>query len=149
MRIGPVIGVMFFNSYNAVSPARCYLLAKGIGQVEPFFPQLTRLIEEGPVPMTALLVMNLLEVSPKPEHTSFFLSSAMHWLERQPGNSRLWVDRGLGPRLAKWLGTVMKSDNSLRSISHSLRAQIDDVLARLTQAGVAEAHQVERSLAAD
>lgn len=50
-------------------------------------------------------------------------------------------------RLAQWLESVTLSDVSLRSVDHPLRKQIDDILARLIQIGVAEAHQVERSLA--
>jgi hypothetical protein len=147
--IGPAIGALFFNSYTSVSGARCYLLAKGIDQVDPFLPQLTRLIEEGPVPFTAMLTMNMLEVSKKPEHAGFFLSSTVTWLQRQPGNAQLWVDDGLGARLAKWLEAVTTSDASLRAATHPLRAQIDDVLARLVQVGVAEAHRVEHLLAND
>lgn len=56
---------------------------------------------DGPVPFTALLTMNLLEVSNKSEHMSFFLSSALTWLRRQPDHTRLWVDTGLGVRLVK------------------------------------------------
>jgi hypothetical protein len=147
--IGPAIGTLFFNSYTSVSGARCYLLAKGIDQVEPFLPQLARLIEEGPVPFTAMLTMNMLEVSKKPEHAGFFLSSTVTWLRRQPGNAQLWVDDGLGARLAKWLEAVTMSDASLRAATHPLRAQIDDVLARLVRVGVAEAHRVEQLLAND
>lgn len=147
--IGPAIGALFFNSYTSVSGARCYLLAKGIDQVEPFLPQLIRLIEEGPVPFTAMLTMNMLEVAKKPEHAGFFLSSTVTWLRRQPGNAQLWVDDGLGARLAKWLEAVTTSDASLRAATHPLRAQIDDVLARLVRVGVAEAHRVEQLLAND
>jgi len=147
--VAPAIGVLFFNRYNrfAATPSRCYLLAKGIDQVEPFLPQLTRLIGEGSVPFTAMLTMDMLEVSKKPEHTGFFLSSALTWLRRQPSNARLWVDSGLGARLAKLLEAATTSDASLRAINHPLRAQIDDVLARLVQVGVAEAHRVEHMLA--
>lgn len=147
--IGPAIGVLFFNSYNSYSGAQCYLLDKGIEQVAPFLPQLTRLIEEGSVPFTAMLTMNMLDVSKKPEHAGFFLSSALTWLRRQPGNARLWVDEGLGARLASWLESVTSSDASLRAATHPLRAQIDDVLARLVQVGIAKAHRVERMLAND
>jgi len=147
MRIGPAIGVMFFNHYSAFSAAKCYLLPKGIDRVEPFFPQLTRLIDEGPVPFTGLLTMSLLEVSRKPEHAAFFLGSALTWLRRQPDNVPLWVDGGLGARLARWLETVTGANPSLRSVDQPLRAQLDDVLARLVQLGVAEAHRVEKLLA--
>lgn len=147
MRIGPAIGVLFFNNYNSFGGARCYLLEKGIDRVHSYFPQLARLIEEGSVPFTALLTMNLLEVSPRPEHIAFFLSSALTWLRRQPSNAPLWVDSGLGARLARWLESVTTSDAALRAATHPLRAQMDDLLARLIQVGVAEAHRVERLLA--
>jgi hypothetical protein len=143
-RIGPAIAVLFFNNYVAFGEAQCYLLAKGIDQVAPFLPQLTRLIEVGPVPFTALLTMNLLEVSHKPEHAGFFLSSALTWLRRQPTNTLLWVDHGLGARLAKWLESVTKSETSLRLATHPLRSQMDEMLARLVQVGVPEAHRLER-----
>ena len=145
--IGPAIAALFFNDYAAFGGgASCYLLAKGIDRVAPFLPGLTRLIEDGSVPFTALLTMNLLEVSPQPEHASFLLSSASTWLRRQPTNAPLWVDSGLGARLANWLDSLFKTDTALRSPSHHLRNQIEDVLARLVQAGVAEAHGVEASI---
>jgi len=75
------------------------------------------------------------------------LSSALTWLRRQPGNGPLWVDSGLGARLARWLESVTASDTALRAATHPLRAQMDDLLARLVQVGVAEAHRVERLLA--
>jgi hypothetical protein len=147
MWIGPAMGVLFFNSHNSFTGARCYLLDKGIEQLAPFLPQLTLLIEEGSVPFTAILTMNLLDVSKKPEHTGFFLSSALTWLRRQPGNARLWVDSGLGARLAEWLESAVSADTSLRAPTSALRTHIDDVLARLIQVGVAEAHRVEQVLA--
>lgn len=146
MWVGPAIGVLFFNNYSSFGGARCYLREKGIDRVDSFFPQLAHLIEEGSVPFTALLTMNVLEVSPRSEHTAFFLSSALTWLRRQPSNTPLWVDGGLGARLARWLETVTTSDTALRAETHPLRAQMDNLLARLVQVGVAEAHRVERSL---
>src|SRR4051794_2247241 len=119
------------------------VLNQHLNLVTPEYP----FFESPWVPFTALLTMNLLEVSHKPEHTGFFLSSALTWLRRQPSNTLLWVDGGLGARLAKWLESVTGSDVSLRSATHPLRAQMDDVLARLVQVGVAEAHRVEQSLA--
>ena len=80
--IGPAIGVLFFNNYGSFNGARCYLRAEGIDHVDPFLLQLTRLIEDGPVPFTAMLTINLLEVSHRPAHMGFFLSSALTWLRR-------------------------------------------------------------------
>ncbi|WP_439542596.1 hypothetical protein [Hyphomicrobium sp.] len=145
--IGPAIAALFFNEYAAFNGASCYLLPKGTDRVAPFLPGLTRLIEEGSVPFTALLTMNLLDVSPRQEHASFLISSASTWLRRQPTNTALWVDGGLGARLAKWLEEIFNADVELCSSFHPLRSQMDEVLARLVQAGVAEAHRVENRVA--
>ena len=147
MLIGPVIAALCFNHYSPFSGASCYLLARGIDQVDPFLSELARLIEEGPVPFSGLLTMNLLEVSPSPAHLQFLLSSALTWLQRQPTNTQLWVDSGLGARVAKWLEGVYGIDTTLRLAAHPLRPQVDDILARLVQIGVAQAHRLEALLA--
>lgn len=147
MRIGPAISALFFNHYNSFSAASCYLLARGIDQIDPFLLALKRLIEEGPVPFSGLLAMNILEVSPRPAQLQFLLSSARTWLQRQPTNTQLWVNGGLGARVTKWLEEVLGMDTALRSASHPSRPQIDDVLACLVQVGVAQAHRLEALLA--
>ncbi|MBT2305119.1 hypothetical protein J7E70_32445 [Variovorax paradoxus] len=146
-RIGPAVAALFFNHYNSFSAASCYLLVKGIDQVDPFLSDLERLIEEGPVPFSGLLAMNLLEVSPRPEHLHFLLSSALSWLRRQPTNTQLWVDEGLGARVATWLEKIFRMNTALRLVSHPLRPKMDNVLARLVQVGVAQAHRLEALLA--
>jgi hypothetical protein len=143
MRIGPAIAALFFNNYSSFSGASCYLTAKGIDRVDPFLPMLTILVAEGPVPFSALLTMNLLEVSPRKAHVAFLLSSALTWLRRQPTNRLLWVEGGLGARVALWLEAIVGIDVALRSPAHPLRPEVDAVLARLVQIGVAEAHRVE------
>jgi hypothetical protein len=148
VRIGPAIAALFFNLYNSFSGSSCYLLPTGIDRVDPFLPKLTQLMDDGPVPFCGLLTMNLVEVSPRPAHLTFVLSSALTWLRRQPTNTLLWVDTGLGARVTKWLKSMFEADAALRAPSHPLRAQMDDVLARLVQIGVAEAHSVEALLAA-
>lgn len=147
MLIGPAIAALFFNNYSPLSSASCYLLTNGIDKVDAFLPELRRLIEEGPVPFSALLTMNLLEVSPRPEHLQFFLSSAFRWLQRQPINTQLWVDGGLGARMVKWLEGILQIDANHQLASHPLRPQIENILARLVQVGVAEAHRLEALLA--
>ncbi|MGO7546728.1 hypothetical protein AB9E34_13220 [Rhizobium leguminosarum] len=147
MRIGPAIAAMFFNEYNALSKSRCYLYAKGVAQIDPFLPKLSELVSTGPVPFTAMLTMNLLEVSPLVRHMPFFLSSALVWLTRQPANTDLWVEAGLGNRLAAWIEKIVSIDSSQLATGNQLRAKIDDVLARLVRAGVPEAHRIERQIA--
>jgi hypothetical protein len=142
-RIGPAIATLFFNHYNTFSSSSCYLLALGIDQIDPFLMELKRLVENGPVPFTGLLTMNLLEVSPRPSLLHFLLSSVLSWLQRQPANTGLWVDGALGNRVAKWLEVVLGMDPTLCSATHPLRLQTDDVLARLVQVGVADAHRLE------
>ena len=149
MEIGSAMAPLFFCHHSSFTGSKCYLLDKGIDQVHPFFPLLTRLISEGSVPFTGLLTMNLLEVSPRREHLPFLLSSGLTWLRRQPENRELWIDYGLGARISKWLGAIIGDDGALHSASHPLRPQIDDVLARLVQIGVAEAHRLELGLAKD
>lgn len=147
MRIGPAIGALFFNIYSSFGQSRCYLLPKGIDRVDPFLLKLRELIESGPVPFSATLLMNLLEVSPAPRHASFFISSALTWLGRQPANTELWIESGLGKRLATWIENILNIDPSLRSASSPMRVQLEDVLGRLIQLGVPEAHRVERFIA--
>ena len=146
MGVGPAIATVFFNNYDAFSSTSCYLRSKGIDQVDPFLPVLESLIEVGPVPFSGLLTMNLLEVSPRPAHIAFLISCARTWLRRQPTNMVLWVDGGLGSRIARWLETTFQADATFRSPAHPLRPEIEDVLARLVQIGVAEAHRVEALL---
>jgi hypothetical protein len=147
IRIGPAIAALFFNSHNPFTGTSCYLLPTALDRIDPFLPELERLVAEGPVPFCALLVMNLVEVSPKPAHLRFVLSSAQGWLQRQPTNTQLWVDSRIGARVTKWLDEVFRSIPAVHSTSHPLRPQIDDVLARLVRVGVAQAHRLEMLLA--
>jgi hypothetical protein len=146
MWIAPAIAVLFFNFYNPVTGvSSCYLrpTPEGIDRVDPFLPKLTQLMDDGPVLFCGLLTMNLVEVLPRPAHLTFVLSSALTWLRRQPTNTLLWVDTGLGGRVTKWLKSMFEADAALCNPLHPLRAQMDDVLARLVQVGVADAHSVE------
>lgn len=147
MRIGPAIGSLFFNNYSAFGQSKCYLLPKGIERVDPFFPKLAELIQSGPVPFTSMLLMNLFEVAPAPRHAIFFASSALVWLGRQPANTEVWIESGLGKRMALWIEKVLAADESLRSNDNPVRAQIEDILGRLVQLGAPEAHRIERAMA--
>ena len=50
--------------------------------------------------------------------------------------------------MASWLEKVLRLDTTLCSTSHPSRFDIDDILARLVQVGVAQAHRSENLLAA-
>jgi hypothetical protein len=144
--IGPAIAALFFNRYNPFTGASCYLLPSATDRIDPFLPELGSLVAEGPVPFCALLVTNLIEVSPNPAQLQFVLSSVLGWLQRQPTNTQLWVDSRIGARVTKWLDEVLRANPTLYSSSHLLKSQIDDVLARLVRIGVAQAHRLETLL---
>jgi len=145
MRIGPAIAPFFFCQYNALTKSSCYLLPAGIDRVGPLLPLVCRLIKDGPVPFTSQLVMNLVEVSPRPSLLDFVLGSSMHWLACQPSNTVVWIDSGLGSRIVRWIEMVVA--DWLPDTGSAIRRSLDDVLARLVQIGVAEAHRLEDVLA--
>lgn len=147
MRIGSAIAALFFNNSSGFAPASCYLPRGAIDKLEGFLPLLERLAKSGPVPFTAILVMNVLEVSPRPNHLPFFLRNALSWLQRQPTNTQLWVNFGLGVRLVEWIEAVLLMDRTLQSTVHPEKTQIDEILARLVQVGVAQAHRLEAKIA--
>jgi hypothetical protein len=147
VHIGPAIGVMFFNHAGSFTGAEAYLKPKGIERLDPFLGQLEALLADGPVPFTSGLTMNLLEVAPSPSQLGFLLRATLIWLKRQPDNMRLWIDHGLGIRVAKWLGGVLDADTWTTSAEGSERALMDDLLARLVRIGVPGAHSLEQKLA--
>lgn len=68
MHIGPAIAALFFNDHGFTQPPSCCLLPKGIDRVAPFLPTLEGLTKTGASIFVALLTLNLLEVSERPEH---------------------------------------------------------------------------------
>ena len=145
MRIGPAIAPFFFSQYNAISGIKPYLLAPGLNRVAPFLPLMRKMTDDGPVPFTSQLTMSLVEVSPRTSLLGFVLDGCRHWLTRQPDNSVLWIDSGLGGRVARWIEVVVTDDPTATTL---LTEQLDDVLARMVRVGVAEAHRLELSIAA-
>ncbi len=90
--IGPAIAALFFSDHGPVGGARCYVLPPGVERLDPFLPILSKLIEDGPAPLTALLTLNLLDIAPRSGHLPFLLTSALTWLRRQPDNvSQSWL----------------------------------------------------------
>jgi hypothetical protein len=146
VHLAPAIAVLLMNHHGRIGPTVCYLQNAGIERVAPFFCTMRPLVREGPPALLAPLILNLLEVSPRPDHAEFLLTSAEIWLDRGPDETRLWIDMGVGARIARWLEAVMGQETSLRGAAHPLRSRIDNVLAKLVRVGVADAHRVERLL---
>jgi hypothetical protein len=143
--IGAAISKLFFNTFGGIGSSSCYLREGVIDRIDAFFPLLGALAQSGPVPLTAVFVMNLLEVSPRPGHQSFFLQCALSWLRRQPIDSQIW-ESGLGVRLVKWIEAVLLVDASLMSSAHPERHLLDEMLSLLVQIGVAPARSLEIKL---
>ena len=147
VHIGPTIGVLFFNDYGFAQSPRCYLLAKGIDRIDCFLPVLQKLVESGPSLFVALVTLNLLEVSPRSQHLPFMVAAVKAWLASYPNDSDFWVDDGIGSRVCAWIEEVRRQDTALLNTDKPVRIDVDRLLAGLISAGVADARQIEESLA--
>lgn len=147
VHIGPTIGVLFFNDYGFAQSPRCYLLAKGIDRIDCFLPVLQKLVESGPSLFVALVTLNLLEVSPRSQHLPFMVAAVKAWLASYPNDSDFWVDDGIGSRVCAWIEEVRRQDTALLNTDKPVRIDVDRLLAGLISAGVADARQLEESLA--
>jgi len=133
--VGQVVSIIFFN--NISGP--CYLTEKGIDLVYPFLVELGKLVDDFPVRLVAPMVMNILEVSPRPAHSGFLLSNVLVWLQRQPDNTDIWINSGLGVRVVKWLEEVTKVDAETLFHDFLCKDSLKDVISRLIRVGVADA----------
>jgi hypothetical protein len=99
MHIGPAIAVLFFNDHYFGQRSKCYLFEKGAERVAPFLPVLGKLVQEGPSPFVALVLLNLLEVAPRAEQLEVLVTAGSAWIEAYPDFRQLWVDHAVGPAL--------------------------------------------------
>ena len=146
VHMGSAIAAFFFNNWIRFPPSSCYLLAPGIARIEPFLPVLERLVVEGPGGFVAVLVLDLVEVSPKPEHLPFVAAAAEAWLTEHPDNALFWVDNGIAQRLC----VVIDSIGTREPYSHwnpLLRDRVINILSALVSLGVPLAGELEQQLA--
>ena len=146
VHMGPAVAAFFFNNWDRMSPSSCYILTLGISRIDPFLPVLERLIAKGPNGFVAGLVLDLVEVSPRPEHLRFIVAAGDAWLMAHPDNTVFWMDKGIARRLcaAIWnIGTQMP----YTSWASSLRTRVETLLSALVALGEPLARQVERDLA--
>jgi hypothetical protein len=146
MHIGPAIAVLFFNDHIFGQGSKCYLFEKGAERVGPFLPVLERLVQEGPSPFVALVLLNLLEVAPRAEQLEVLVSAGSAWIEAYPDFRQLWVDHGVGRRWCLLIEAIrVRSPASV--IHHApLRSTIDSLVAALIALGVPEATRLEEEL---
>jgi hypothetical protein len=148
VHIGPAIASCLFNDYDRFQPAKCYLLPKAIDRLDPFLPLLQTLAESGPSFFTALITLNLLEVSPKPSHLPFIVMAAHLWLKSYPDSAPFWIDSGIGHRVCALIDVIWRREPVLFNRAQTLRNDVDRLLAALVRIGVAAAARLEQALLA-
>jgi hypothetical protein len=147
--IGPAIATFFMNDYAYFQPPRCYLLPKAVDRLDPFLVVLTELVESGRSLFIALVVLNLMEVSPRPGHLGFVVTAAKDWLTAYPDDTTFWVEHGIGRRVCAWIDVIREGHPATLDFTHGLRIDVDQLLATFVRLGVPEARRLEESLATE
>ena len=145
--LGPAVAVLFFNDYYGhFEPAKCYLHAKGIDRLPPFVPVLKELAEGGSFPFVALVFLNLIEKSPRPEHLPLINAAAKAWLASYGDDMAFWVEPDICRRLRAVMQAIFDADAHAFDAGSALRSDIDHLLAALVRLGIAEAYRFEEVL---
>ena len=139
MHIGPAIAVLFFNDHMFGQEPKCYLFEKGVERVGPFLPVLGKLVNKGPSPFVALVLLNLLEVAPRVEQLDLLVGAGNAWIEAYPDFRQLWIDYGVGRRWCLLMEAIRARSPTSVSNNASLRPAIDTLVASLIALGVPEA----------
>jgi hypothetical protein len=148
VHIGPAIATFFFNDHGRFQPTKCYLFPKAIDRLDPFLPLLETLVESGPSFFTALITLNLLEVSPRPYHLPFVVMAAHTWLRSYPDSTPFWIDSDMGRRICALIDNIWRREPVLLDRSQTLRNDVDQLLAALVRIAVADAARLEQALLA-
>ena len=146
MHIGPAVAVLFFNDHHFVQSTKCYLYEKGAERVGQFLPILEKLVKSGPSPFVALVLLNLLEVAPRPEHLGLLVAAGRAWLDAYPEFRQLWIDHGVGRRWCLLIQAIRARSPTSVGPTVPLRPDIDSIVAALVALGVAEASRLEEDL---
>lgn len=147
MESGGVIAKMLFNTYGMINGTHSYLPRALFDRVDPFLPVLRPMLPGGQTVFVARCTMNLLLVAPRARHLDFLLDAAEAWFGRttSPG---LWIAEGVGRQVVQWFEVCVVENPGMLAPAHPERARIDRVLGQLVAVGVAEAHDLERRVAA-
>ena len=146
VHIGPAIATFFFNDHNRFLPTKCYLVPKAIDRLDPFLPLLETLVEGGPSFFTALITLNLLQVSPRPTHLPFIVRAVKTWLRSYPDSTPFWIDNEVGRRTCLLIDDIWRAEPALFDRAGALRTDVDQLLAALIGIGVADAARIEKDL---
>lgn len=146
VHMGSALAAFFFNNWDRIPPSSCYLLPPGIARIGPFLPVLERLVAQSPGGFVASLVLDLVEVSPKPEHLSFVAVAAEAWLSNHPHDRSFWTDTDNARRLCHVIDGI-GARQPIPRWNVSIRNRIGTVVSALVGLGVPEAVQLEQALA--
>lgn len=146
MHIGPAIAVLFFNDQHFAQRTNCYLYAKGVEGIAPFLPLLERMVQSAPSPFIALVLLNLLEVAPRPEHLDVLVVAGRAWLDAYPDFRPFWIDHGFGRRWCTIVDSIRALAPTAVDPSLQIRFDIDNILADLVALGIPEGSRLEEAL---
>ena len=149
MHIGPAIAVLFFNDFSHFQGAKAYLLPLGVGRLGPFLPLMKELGRDAPNLFVALVVLNVVEVSPRPEHLSLIVELTEEWLDRFPNDRSFWIDHDVGNRCCALLDAIRLQAPMAFGPNELLRGSVERALANLVRLGVAAANRLEAALVED
>jgi hypothetical protein len=145
-RLGPAIAVLLFNEFGNFQPAKCYLLEKGIDRLGPFLSVIAEVVERGPFLFMATMLLNLLEVSPRPEHLPLIVAAGKLWFASHSDDREFWIENAVGRRICSVIEAILLLDPKLFCSDQPARKEIDVLLASLIHLGVSEAHLLEETL---
>jgi hypothetical protein len=138
------LAALFFSN-GGFSPLLCYLRTpQHLEKAIPFIPVMQKLIEAAPCGYTTIASLNLLEVVPLSAYLEFILKAAKIWLHAFPNSTTFWLDYGVGRRVCTFV-TVIKAIDAQSVQAH--QEELESLLAGLTRVGIAEAAQLESTLA--
>jgi hypothetical protein len=76
IHFGPAIATVLFNDYWTFQPPpKCYLNPIGIDRLNPFLPLLKEVAESAQFLLTAIALLNVLEVAPRAAHLEVIVAA--------------------------------------------------------------------------
>ena len=106
------------------------------------------MVRDYPFLFVAQVALNLLEISPRPEHLPFLVGAVQSLLDAHADDTGFWVDFSMGSRVCNMIEVIVGQDETVANAESDIRPALDLLLARLVALGVAEASQLEKTLAA-
>ena len=146
MRLGPAVAAMFFNDYYSPHPPKCCLRPNGIDLLDPFLGVESEVAQHGTFTFSALVCLNLLEVSPRPSHLPLINAVAHAWMASYADDKTFWVEADIGRRLCGVMEAIHDIAPQAFDADDGLRRGLDQLFAALVRLGIADAYRLEEAL---